>query len=76
MLLRQGESEMDSHLIRLAWSVVDRTPIPQRPNLTLEDRLDAVLSAIEDQISLSPQERQQIQQYLMSRQHLLSELYR
>lgn len=66
---------MDSRLIRLAWSVVDQTPIPQQADLTLEDRLGAVLRAIDSQITLSPQERQQIQQYLMSRQHLLTELY-
>ena len=72
----KGNRKMNSHLIRLAWSVVDKTPIPQRSDFTLEDRLSAVLSAVEEQISLSPQERQQVQQYLTSRQHLLIDLYR
>ncbi|MGD1897014.1 MAG: hypothetical protein ACFB16_08690 [Phormidesmis sp.] len=66
---------MDASLIRLAWSVVDQTPIPRQQNLTSRDRIGAVLSAIDQQAVLSPQERQQIHQYLLARQHLLTDLY-
>lgn len=66
---------MDTKLMRLAWSVVDETPLPQRQNLSLGDRFGALLQAVENQATLSPQERQQIQQYLLERQHLIAELY-
>ena len=59
---------MDASLIRLAWSVVDQTPIPRQQNLTSRDRIGAVLSAIDQQAVLSPQ-------YLLARQHLLTDLY-
>ncbi|MEM9088354.1 MAG: hypothetical protein AAGC93_06370 [Cyanobacteria bacterium P01_F01_bin.53] len=66
---------MDIDLMRLAWSVVDETPISRRRNLSLGDRIGVVIHEIENRVTLSPQERQQIQQYLLERQHLITELY-
>ncbi len=69
------ETTMDIDLMRLAWSVVDETPFPRRRNLSLGERISAVIHEIENRVTLSPQERQQIQQYLLERQHLITELY-
>ncbi|MEL6939579.1 MAG: hypothetical protein AAFO84_10350 [Cyanobacteria bacterium J06598_1] len=66
---------MDTHLIRLAWSIVDKTPLPQKQSFTVGDRIGDILSTIDRQTAISPHERQQIHQYLVSRQHLLTELY-
>ena len=66
---------MSPNLMRLAWSVVDQTVIPQRQSLTLGEQIKAVLSEIDNRAVLSPHERQHILQYLVSRQHLLQALY-
>jgi len=66
---------MDAKLMRLAWSVVDETPLPQQRNLSLSERFGTLLQAVENHAALSPQERQQVQEYLSERQHLITELY-
>lgn len=66
---------MDAKLMRVAWSVVDETPLPRQRNLSLGDRFGALRQAVENQATLSPQERQEIQDYLAERQHLITELY-
>ena len=66
---------MDANLIRVAWSVVDETPIPSQENLSFGDRISAVMKEVESKVTLSPHERQQIRQYILERQHLITELY-
>ena len=61
--------------MRLAWSVVDQTAIPRRHNLSLGEQIKAVLGEMDNRAVLSPHERQEVQQYLVSRQHLLQALY-
>lgn len=67
---------MDANLVRVAWSVVDETPIPPEQNVSFGDRISAAIQELENRITLSPQERQQIRQYILERQHLITELYR
>lgn len=72
---KKKEMTMDTNLIRMAWSVVDETPIPNQRNLSLAERIGTVIRELESRVTLSPQERQQIRQYLLERQHLITELY-
>ncbi|MEO1445033.1 MAG: hypothetical protein AAFV46_02130 [Cyanobacteria bacterium J06635_11] len=71
-----GEVFMNTDLMRLAWSVVDETPLPRQQTLSLSERIGALIHEVEKRVVLSPQERQQIQQYLIERQHLITDLYR
>lgn len=66
---------MDINLMRLAWSAVESTPLPQGRCLSLGEQISEILLEIENRAALSPQELQQIRQYLFSRQHLLTDLY-
>ncbi|MFK8182683.1 MAG: hypothetical protein AB8B99_04860 [Phormidesmis sp.] len=66
---------MDTNLIRVAWSVVDETPIPPKKHLSLAESFGAIVRELESRVTLSPNERQQIRQYLLERQHLITELY-
>ena len=66
---------MNANLIRTAWSIFEETPSARSPHLSLSDRLSVVLQELENRITLLPQERQQIERYLMERQHLITELY-
>ena len=69
------ETTMDASLIRVAWSVVEEAPIPSQENLSWADRMGALIRELESRVTLSPHERQQIHQYLLERQHLITELY-
>ena len=66
---------MDANLIRTAWSVVEETALPAQANFSWGEQLGAVIKELESRVTLSPQERQQIRQYLLERQHLITEMY-
>ena len=66
---------MDPNLMRLAWLAIDETPSPCGQKLPLSDRINSVIKSVEDRSVLSTQQRQEIQQYLTDRQHLITDLY-
>lgn len=66
---------MDASLVRVAWSVVDEATIPSPESLSLGEWVGVVLRELENRATLSPQERQQISQYILERRHLITDLY-
>ena len=78
---------MDIRLMRLTWSVIDQAPnkpgqtllpdhvSPCTSSLSLSEQINAFVRKIENQVVLSAQERQQVQQYLSERTHLIQDLY-
>ncbi|MEM7066471.1 MAG: hypothetical protein AAF572_25305 [Cyanobacteria bacterium P01_B01_bin.77] len=65
---------MDTSLLRLIWSVVEETPAAHLRRRGERDRVRLLLHKIDSRVILSPQERSQVQQYLMERTHLIQEI--
>lgn len=65
---------MDTGLMRLIWSVVEETPAAHLRRKTGGDQVRLLLRKIDNQTSLSPQERSQVQQYLVDRAHLIQDI--
>ncbi|MBE9069548.1 hypothetical protein IQ260_23155 [Leptolyngbya cf. ectocarpi LEGE 11479] len=72
LFLRDGR--MDTSLLRLIWSVVEETPAAHLRRKGERDRMRLLLKKIDSRVILSPQERSQVQQYLMERSALIQEI--
>lgn len=65
---------MDTGLLRLIWSVVEETPAVYLQGVGGRDQVRLLLHQIDNRVILSPQERSQVQQYLIDRTHLIQEI--
>lgn len=66
---------MNINLMRLTWSIIDEAPTKPRYKIPISEQIDSALHTIEDRAGLSPEEKHQVQQYLVNRKHLIKELY-
>ncbi|MGD1856192.1 MAG: hypothetical protein ACFB2W_18270 [Leptolyngbyaceae cyanobacterium] len=65
---------MDTGLLRLIWSVVEETPTDYLRGIGSRDQVRLLLHKIDSRVLLSPQERLQVQQYLLDRTHLIRDI--
>lgn len=65
---------MEAGLVRLAWSVIDEGRISVGKPFSMGECVNNVIQEIENRMTLSPQERRQVQQYLSQREQLIQTL--
>lgn len=66
---------MQVGLMRLVWAAMQAPPSPVRLRFSPGERINAAVREIERRTLLSPQERQQVQQYLYAHTQLIEDLY-